>query len=313
MSLSSKVINQNEATKVNLKAKLENIATQLLTKLTKEFRDFGYVEICHQRLGQQKDNFLSYQGLTKAEHLDFGTVMIKWSLSPQSFSELSHEISVLKALSKIEKTSKIVSKLLASKSSAIIFLENTYQFEFFVMPYIGSSLARQIQQPISLEPKQKLILKSAQIIDSLHQSGWIHGDIKPSNILIGDSKDELQLFLTDFALSKQIGDSKSLNVSGTLAYLAPECWHGEGLSLQSDIYAFGVMLFEILMAKRAFSIDRLCSDHARAWAIAHCQSPIPTLPAKYRHYQATLNQTLAKRREQRYLSMGEIIEDLQQF
>lgn len=310
MSLSSKAVNQNKTKTINPKLALENTATQLLPKLTEKFRDFGYVEICHQRLSQQDSDFLSYQGLTKAEHLVFGTVMIKWSLSPQSLSELSHEINILKALSKIEKNSKIVPKLLASKSSAVIFLENTYQFEFLVMLYFSSSLNKQIRLPLSFEQKQKSILKSAQIIDSFHQSGWLHGDIKPSNILVDNSKNELQLFLTDFALSKQIGDSKNLSISGTPAYLAPECWHGEGLSLQSDIYAFGVMMVEILMGKRAFSIDKSSPNHAKAWAMAHCQNPLPRLPVDYQQYQSVINKALAKRQAQRYQSMSRIIKDL---
>lgn len=310
MSLSSKAVSQNKTKTINSKMALENIATQLLPKLTEKFHDFGYVEICHQRLGQQKDEVLSYQGLTKSQHLDFGRVIIKWSLSPQSFSELSHEISVLKALSTIEQTSKLVPKLLAVESSAVIFLENTYQLKFFVMPYIEGSLAKQIRQPMSPEPKQELLIKSAQIINSLHQSGWIHGDIKPSNILIDDSKNELQLFLTDFALSKQLSDIKSSNVSGTPAYLAPECWHGEGVSLQSDIYAFGVMMVEILMGKRAFSIDKSSPNHAKAWVTAHCQNPLPRLPVDYQQYQSVINKALAKRQAQRYQSMSRIIKDL---
>lgn len=310
MSLNSKAVNQNEVPKLNSKVELEDIATQLLPKLTEAICQFGYLGICHQRLSQQKDNFLSYQGLTKAEHSSFGTVMIKWSLSPKNFSELFHEITILKTLSNLEKLSKIVPKLLAVESSAITFSDKTYQFEFLVLPYIASSLARRIRQPMNFEQKQKLILTSAQIINNFHQSGWVHGDIKPSNILVDNSKNERQLFLTDFALSKQLGDSKNLSISGTPAYLAPECWHGEELSLQSDIYAFGVMMFEILVGERAFSIDKSGSNHAKAWATAHCQNPTPTLPSKYQQYQLIINKALAKRQAQRYQSMSKIIKDL---
>ncbi|WP_169391923.1 MULTISPECIES: protein kinase [Psychrobacter] len=310
MSLSSKAVNQNKTKTINPKLALENTATQLLPKLTEKFRDFGYLNICHQRLSQQKDNFLSYQGLTKAEHSSFGTVMIKWSLSPQSFSELSHEISVLKDLSKIEKTSKIVPKLLAVESSSFIFLDKAYRFEFLVMPYFASSLNKQIRQLTSLEQKQELLIKSAQIINNFHQSGWLHGDIKPSNILIDNSKHERQLLLTDFALSKQVSNSESSNVAGTPAYLAPECWHGQGLSLQSDIYAFGIMMVEILMGKRAFSIGKTNPNYAKAWATAHCQNPIPILPIDYQQYQPIINKALAKRQAQRYQSMSKIIKDL---
>jgi len=313
MSLSNKAVNQNKTKTINPKMALENIATQLLPKLTEKLHRFGYLNICHQRLSQQKDNFLSYQGLTKAEHSSFGTVMIKWSLSPKNFSELFHEITILKTLSNLEKLSKIVPKLLAVESSRFIFLDKAYQLEFLVTPYIASSLAKQIRQPMSFEQKQKLILTSAQIINNFHQSGWVHGDIKPSNILVDNSKNERQLLLTDVALSKQVDDSENSNISGTPAYLAPECWQGEGLSLQSDIYAFGMMMVEILMGKRAFGIDKLSSNHAKAWATAHCQNPIPTLPSEYQQYQPIINKALAKRQAQRYQCMSKIVEDLRQF
>lgn len=310
MSLSSKAVNQNKTKTINPKLALENTATQILPKLTEKFRDFGYLNICHQRLSQQKIKGLSYQGLTKAEHLDFGTVMIKWSLSPQIFSELSNEIKILKFLSKIEKNSKIVPKLLASERIAITFSNKTYQLEFVVMPYFSSSLNKQIKLPLSFEQKQKLILISAQLINNFHQSSWIHGDIKPSNILVDNSKNERQLLLTDVALSKQVSNSESSNVAGTPAYLAPECWQGEGLSLQSDIYAFGMMMVEILMGKRAFSIGKTNPNYAKAWATAHCQNPLPILPIEYQQYQPIINQALAKQQAQRYQSMSKIIKDL---
>lgn len=304
--MSSNFANQDK----NSKTELENIADQLLPKLTEALGRFGYLNFCHQRLSQQKGGFLSYQGLTKAKHPDFETVMIKWSLSPKGYSELTHEMSVLKALSSLEKTSTIIPRLLATEITAFDLLDHSYQFELLVMPYLTKTLGKQLRQPLSLEKKQELILTSAQIIDGLHQSGWIHGDIKPSNILLDDSRNELQLLLTDFALSKQVSDDKSSSVAGTPAYLAPECWHGEGVSYQSDIYAFGIMMFEILTTKRPFSRDKSIPNHAKAWATAHCQNPIPALPVDYQRYQSVINQALAKRQNQRYQSMSKVIEDL---
>ena len=80
--------------------------------------------------------------------------------------------------------------------------------------------------------------------------------------------------------------------------------------MQSDIYAIGIMLYEVLVGARPFAIDSSSSTFAKDWAIQHCQRPIPQLPKQYGHYQAIVNKTLAKRTQSRYSTMDEVLADL---
>ena len=121
--------------------------------------------------------------------------------------------------------------------------------------------------------------------------------------------------LADFALAEPINNgitqinkkNSTESNAGTPAYLAPERWQGQGATLQSDIYAFGIMLYEILAGERPFKIDNPSGAPLREWATQHCQQAIATLPLEYRRYQRIINKALAKRIEKRYQSMEEIV------
>ena len=165
------------------------------------------------------------------------------------------------------------------------------------------------------------MVQSAHLIATLHSAGWLHNDIKPSNILLDDflpnhaddSCIKADLLLNDFALAKPISKSIETSLAGTPAYLAPERWQSKSQSatVQSDIYAFGIMMVEILTGKRPFQISANSNDKLKAWAIQHCQQPIPTLPLEYSHYQGIINKALAKRVERRYQNMKQILLDLE--
>ena len=203
------------------------------------------------------------------------------------------------------------------------------------MPYyLQGSLTKHLNQELSDVKKYQFIRSIAGLVAQLHSRGWLHNDIKPSNILVSDNysnkKSVPSLLLTDFALATTIKspflhhdtlnhsalkdnalkDNALKNSAGTPAYLAPERWQGQGATVQSDIYAIGIMLYEVLVGARPFAIDSSSPDLLKEWAIQHCQQLIPQLPKQYGHYQAIVNQTLAKRVESRYSTMDEILADL---
>ena len=165
------------------------------------------------------------------------------------------------------------------------------------------------------------ILQSAYLIHHLHNIGWLHNDIKPSNILLEDSLPNnadnsgitFNLLLTDFALASAIYQPSEASTAGTPAYFAPERWQGQGATMQSDIYAFGIMLYEILMGERPFNVDLHNDKRLREWAIPHCQHPVTTLPLEYRRYQNIADKALAKRVQKRYQNMDEILRVIGEF
>ncbi len=330
---------------------LQRQATKILPSLTAHFSQLGYKEFLHQRISQQKriENDQSstmryqigmyqkavYKGLTRARHDQYGNVMIKWQLSDdnnhQEAHGLSHEISVLQALNQTYDSQKdifFVPQILTYQTVDLQVLKQVYQLTILVMPYYAQgSLANQLSdknpQPLTTKQKHQIIIQAAQLIANLHKQDWLHNDIKPSNILLevflssnADSKTEVSnLLLTDFALAEKVDSTIGRKVreqaAGTPAYLAPERWQGHSITQQSDIYAFGVMIYEIVVGKRPFTISKYSSDPMRDWAIQHCQRSALKLSKEHQHYQRIINKALAKRVENRYQSMEEVLMDLE--
>ncbi|MEC5210106.1 serine/threonine-protein kinase [Psychrobacter sp. PL15] len=338
-------------------------ASQLLPVLTAMLSTLEYKVISHQRISQQRNsNTTSYYGLTGAQHPQFGSVMIKWELSPDTnpdaanhnaFNDnapnhnvsndsrfnLSHDVAVLHDLKQSQSTKAqnnttpilaIAPPILAYDTLRTKISEQNQQFTMLVMPYYSmGSLAHYLHQPLTDTQKHQLIVRVAHLIADLHSSGWLHNDIKPSNILLDDflvnnadySSITPRCLLTDFALAERLGqdfndcvDQKcATNTAGTPAYLAPERWQAHAASQQSDIYAFGIMVYEILVGARPFKLAAQSNDPLKEWAIQHCQKPIPVLPAEYSHYQQVINKAFAKRVEKRYKSMEAVWRDLEGF
>jgi len=317
------------------KQTLQTDAQQILPILTIAFLDLQYSKIAHQRISQQGvTNTLEYQGLTRAKHPQFGEVMMKWQLSTDAHrhgSVLSYEADVLRSINQLSnhqgRFSSIAPPLLATHHLQLQVLNNSQTLTIVVMPnYANGSVARYLRQSLTTEQKQQLIIQAVKLIADLHNIGWLHNDIKPSNILLDAFVPNHaaigvivpNLLLTDFALAEPINNgitqinkkNSTENNAGTPAYLAPERWQGQGATLQSDIYAFGIMLYEILAGERPFKIDNPSGAPLREWTTQHCQQPIATLPLEYSRYQRIINKALAKRMEKRYQSMEEIVLDL---
>lgn len=318
-------------------------AEELLPKVSKVLTKLGYHEIAHQRISQQNNDqkqhvkAISYQGLTRARHSQFGRVMIKWELNLGNNHELStlcHEVAVLTALNNSQSTvtqdnlQAIAPLALAFETVHVSVLEQRWQLNLLAMPYYeNDSLAQQLNNKnyplLSDEKKKQIINQVAHLIAALHKAGWLHNDIKPSNILLDGSFDNAlpnsadngsitpNFLLTDFTLAENVDKPSIANSAGTPAYLAPERWQGQGATVQSDIYAFGIMLYEVLTGARPFKINNQRREPLIEWAIQHCQQSIPTLPLEYQSYQRIINKALAKRVEKRYRSMEEVLEDLE--
>ena len=184
---------------------------------------------------------------------------------------------------------------------------------------------------ISNHQKHQLILKIAQLIADLHQRGQYHGDINPNTILMDDYIDsdrdeeysDVNVLLTTLTLaeptslsadqvSMSSNNNKNLLVAhANPAYQAPERWQGQQATEQSDIYAFGILLYEIVTGKLPFTIAEQSSDAMLDWNNQHCLTPIPKLAEEYQPYQMIIDSALAKQRKKRYQNMQQAITDLQ--
>jgi hypothetical protein len=129
---------------------------------------------------------------------------------------------------------------------------------FLTMEYVdGEDLATLLRR-IGRLPSDKAIEIARQICAGLaaaHEHGVIHRDLKPANVMI-DGRGKVRI--TDFGLAGVAGSFKAEESgAGTPAYMAPEQVAGEDASVQSDIYALGLVLYEVFTGKRAFEAATL--------------------------------------------------------
>lgn len=125
-------------------------------------------------------------------------------------------------------------------------------------PNLGSILAR--ESPLATWRAVHLFTRLLDAVEALHQRGVVHGDLKPENMLLVRPPDgEETMVLVDLGTARVGGTHVSLphEVHGTPGYIAPESARGDGLTPQCDIYAAGVVLFELLTGSPPFDGDTL--------------------------------------------------------
>ncbi len=132
---------------------------------------------------------------------------------------------------------------------------------FLVMELVeGESLAARLRRGDFPTTEQALEL-AAQVAEALgaaHQSGIVHRDVKPANVLI--TRDG-RVKVSDFGVAKAVGEATGLTRTGTAmgspAYMSPEQVRGEQVDARSDLFSLGVMLYEMLLRRRPFPAETL--------------------------------------------------------
>jgi len=147
---------------------------------------------------------------------------------------------------------------------------------YLVMPLIrGMTLAERIATgPVPSGEAQRIGTALAQALAYTHAQGVVHRDVKPSNILLGDSG---QILLADFGIARSDQSDQTVTapgqLTGTAAYLAPEQVEGEETGPACDVYALGLVLLEALTGERAYPGTLLEQALARLWRPP--QIPLP--------------------------------------
>ncbi|MFK7986616.1 MAG: serine/threonine protein kinase [Sandaracinaceae bacterium] len=193
---------------------------------------------------------------------------------------------------------------------------------YFIMEYLaGQELTNIVEDEKSI-PTERLVFIAKQLCDALgaaHDAGIVHRDMKPDNVFLikrGGTEDFVKVL--DFGIAKVGGASSKLTkagqVFGTPHYMSPEQCSGQGVDSRTDIYAVGVILYEMACGKVPFDADNLMgilTKHIYEQPIPLHQLPPPTdVPAGL---EAVILKCLAKSKEQRYQTMAEVKADLEAF
>ena len=183
------------------------------------------------------------------------------------------------------------------------------------MEYIRGRNLQDILRDTPQLPLPQAIHIAAQICDGLayaHSLRTVHRDIKPANILL--TRDSI-VKLVDFGLAEVLGTHSFAGGAGTYAYMAPEDFHPEEQSdRQSDIWAVGVILYEMLAGRRPFQVAK--SRDPFAWKMAVESASIPFLsdlrPDVTAALQTIVSHALARDKTARYRDAGEMAADLRE-
>ncbi len=198
-------------------------------------------------------------------------------------------------VARFQREAKLLASLNHPNIAAIYGLEDSEQITFLVMELVeGETLDGRIRRgPIPVEESLKLALQVAEALEAAHEKGVIHRDLKPANIKVTpDGK----VKVLDFGLAKAFaGEQAAPNLSnsptlsdmatmqgvilGTAAYMSPEQARGKPVDKRADIWAFGVVLYEMLTGKQLFGGETVSDTLA---TVLKEEPDFEKIPAKMR-------------------------------
>jgi len=169
--------------------------------------------------------------------------------------------------------------------------------EYFEQGHLGGALLDCLAPPDAL----KIAMEIAQALSIIHMAGVVHRDLKPGNIML---RDDGTIALIDFGISKSASmpTGDGWIISGTPYYMSPEQANGEATDERTDLYALGVIVYQMLVGEKPYS-----GADANEILKNQCESPIPKLPADIAEYQTLIDRLLAKAPQDRIASARELV------
>jgi len=183
--------------------------------------------------------------------------------------------------------------------------------EYFPLGHLGTKLTQALAPAIALRYTGEI----AHALSIIHAAGVVHRDLKPGNIMLRDSGG---VALIDFGISRSTRSgahppaeappaSGPQAISGTPYYMSPEQARGEPTDERTDLYALGVILYQMLTGERLY-----VGETTQAILDQHANSPLPRLAASLGAAQPLLDRLLAKDASTRMTNARELIEAIEQ-
>ena len=181
---------------------------------------------------------------------------------------------------------------------------NVGELYYMAMEYLPSGTLKE-RIAAGLTPEQGLLYvrQIAQALGYAHDQGLVHRDVKPANILF---RADGTAVLSDFGIAKSLDDRTQFTQAGfavgTPSYMSPEQARGMDIDGRADLYALGVVLYEILVGELPYR-----GTDALSTALAHLTEPLPELPIEHGRYQSILRGLLAKDPDQRFADAAALL------
>ncbi len=234
-------------------------------------------------------------------------------LLPEAFA---HDVE---RVARFEREARVLASLNHPNIAAIYGVEESGGRRFLVMELVpGETLAERIKRgPMAVEESVGIATQITEALEAAHEKGIVHRDLKPANIKVTpDGK----VKVLDFGLAK-VRDAEDTALSdaptkvtisapglimGTVAYMSPEQVKGEEVDARSDIFSFGLMLYEMLTGRCAFSKDSKSETMA---AILRDEPAALNAPP---NVSAIVHRCLRKPRASRFQTANEVRAALEQ-
>ena len=232
---------------------------------------------------------------------------------PEAFAEDEER------LARFEREAKALAALNHPNIATVHGFEQEEETHFLVMELVeGEDLAERIARgPIPVDEAIPLFIQIAEGLEAAHERGIVHRDLKPANIKVGPDG---RLKILDFGLAKtteasspEVDPSQSPTMTasampgeimGTAAYMSPEQARGLDVGKQTDIWAFGVCLFEALSGRSPFGRETRQDSLA---SVIEREPPWTALPVSVTHrMRALLERCLAKVRRSRWHDIADV-------
>ena len=175
--------------------------------------------------------------------------------------------------------------------------------EYFPLGHLGLKLT----QPLPPAEALRYTAEIAHALSIIHTAGVVHRDLKPGNIML---REDGTVALIDFGISRSMRIDSSTDstdvISGTPYYMSPEQARGEPTDERTDLYALGVILYQMLTGEKLY-----VGETTRAILDQHNHAPLPQLVESLGTHQPLLDRLLAKDVAQRLGNARELIETIE--